>query len=87
MESSWTVSRRERAAVDTQVSEARPGAPALEGSYETWGTRQLTDFMGAAKDAGAKFSLYLGEKTELTKPLAKHTRVVRQCIAQPEINL
>jgi len=33
-------------------------------------TKQLADLMGAAKDSGAKFSLYLGEKTQLTKPLA-----------------
>jgi hypothetical protein len=33
-------------------------------------TRQLSDLMDAAKDSGAKFSLYLGEKTQLSKPLA-----------------
>ena len=33
-------------------------------------SNQLSDLMGAAKDSGAKFSLYLGEKTQLTKPLA-----------------
>jgi hypothetical protein len=32
-------------------------------------SKQLTDLMGAAKESGAKFSLFIGEKTQLAKPL------------------
>jgi len=33
-------------------------------------SKQLTDLMAAAKDSGSQFSLYIGEKTQLSKPLA-----------------
>lgn len=42
----------------------------VKNTAELSNSKQLSDLISAAKDSGAEFSLYLNEKTQLSKPLA-----------------